>query len=190
MAWSIPWMTCLSICTMGISANTALRSLPFGIAFSEEQEIMQEVTQTASTIEVIDQFSDAFNRHDVQAVMALMTEDCVFENTYPPPDGERFEGQEAVRHFWEEFFLSSPDAVFQSEEMIAHEDRYVTRWKYYWTNTDGSSGHVRGVDVFRVRNGKVAEKLAYVKLPRSFLAPALSTQWRGSRRREFASSIL
>ncbi len=124
---------------------------------------MQEVAQTAATIEVINQFSDAFNRHDVPAVMALMTEDCVFENTYPPPDGERFEGQEAVRRFWEEFFSSSPDAVFQSEEMIAHEDRYVTRWKYYWTNADGSSGHVRGVDVFRVRNGKVAEKLAYAK---------------------------
>src|SRR5260221_3091434 len=161
----MPWMMSLSTCTMGINASTALRSLPFGIAwiaFSEEQEIMQEVAQTASTIEVINQFNDAFNRHDVQAVMALMTEDCIFENTYPPPDGARFEGQEAVRHFWEEFFRSSPDAVFQSEEMIAHEDRCITRWKYYWTNTDGSRGHVRGVDVLRVRNGKVAEKLAYV----------------------------
>jgi ketosteroid isomerase-like protein len=95
--------------------------------------------------------------------MALMTEDCVFENTYPPPDGERFAGQEAVRRFWEEFFRTSPDAVFQSEEMFAHEDRCVIRWKYDWTNADGSRGHVRGVDVFRVRDGKVAEKLAYVK---------------------------
>jgi ketosteroid isomerase-like protein len=124
---------------------------------------MQEVAQTASTIEVINQFNSAFNLHDVQAVMALMTEDCIFENTYPPPDGERIEGQEAVRHFWEEFFRSSPDAVFQCEEMIAHEDRCVIRWKYDWTSTDGSRGHVRGVDVLRVRNGKVAEKLAYVK---------------------------
>ena len=95
--------------------------------------------------------------------MALMTEDCLFENTYPSPDGERFAGQVAVRHFWEEFFRSSPDAVFQSEEMFAHEDRCVIRWTYHWTNTDGSRGHVRGVDVLRMRNGKVAEKLAYVK---------------------------
>jgi ketosteroid isomerase-like protein len=124
---------------------------------------MQEVAQTASTIEVIKQFSDAFNRHDIQAVMALMTEDCVFENTYPPPDGERFEGQEAVRHFWEEFFRSTPHSVFQSEEMIAHGDRCIVRWRYDWTNTDSQSGYVRGVDVFRVRNGKVAEKFAYVK---------------------------
>ncbi len=124
---------------------------------------MQEVAQTASTLEVISRFNEAFNRHDVQAVMALMTEDCLFDNTYPPPDGERFEGQEAVRRFWEEFFRSSPDAFFQSEETFAHEDRCVIRWRYDWTTTDGSREHVRGVDVLRVRDGKVAEKLAYVK---------------------------
>ncbi len=95
--------------------------------------------------------------------MALMTEDCIFDNTYPPPDGERFVGQEAVRRFWEEFFRSSPDAVFKSEEMTTLGDRCVIRWRYEWTSTDGSRGHVRGVDVFRVRDGKVAEKLAYVK---------------------------
>ncbi len=124
---------------------------------------MLEDTQTQSTIEVINKFNEAFNRHDVPAVMALMTVDCIFDNTYPPPDGERFEGQEAVGRFWEEFFRSSPDAVFQSEEMFACGDRCVIRWRYNWTNTDGSRGHVRGVDVLRVRDGKVAEKLAYVK---------------------------
>jgi steroid delta-isomerase-like uncharacterized protein len=124
---------------------------------------MQEVAQTESTVEVINKFNEAFNRHDVPAVMALMTEDCIFDNTYPQPDGERFEGQEAVGRFWEEFFGSSPDAVFEAEEMFAHGDRCVIRWRYNWTNTDGSRGHIRGVDVFRVRDGKVAEKLAYVK---------------------------
>src|SRR5260370_23462706 len=126
--------------------------LPVGIVVIEEQESMREFAQTAATIEVINQFNDAFNRHDVQEVMALMTEDCIFENTYPPPDGERFDGQEAVRHFWEEFFRSSPAAVFHAEETIVHEDRCALRWKYEWTNPDGSRGHVRGVDVMRVRN--------------------------------------
>ena len=124
---------------------------------------MLEDTQTQSTIEVIEKFNEALNRHDVPAVMALMTRDCVFDNTYPAPDGERFEGQEAVGRFWEEFFHSSPDSMFTSEEMITLGDRCVIRWRYNWTNSDGSRGHVRGVDVFRVRDGKVAEKLAYVK---------------------------
>ena len=124
---------------------------------------MLEDTLTQSTIEAIEKFNEALNRHDVPAVMALMTQDCVFENTYPSPDGERFEGQEAVRRFWEEFFRSSPDAVFKSEEMFTFGDRCVIRWRYEWISTDGSRGHVRGVNVLRVRDGKVAEKLAYVK---------------------------
>ena len=66
------------------------------------------------TLEAIQRFNDAFNRHDVDAVMAVMTEDCVFENTYPPPDGERYEGQAAVRAFWERFFVSSPQATFET----------------------------------------------------------------------------
>lgn len=41
---------------------------------------------------VVEAFNAALNRHDVDAVMALMTDDCVFESTYPPPAGERYEG--------------------------------------------------------------------------------------------------
>ena len=116
-----------------------------------------------ATGDAIDRFNEAFNRHDISAVMAHMTEDCLFENTFPAPDGERFEGQEAVRRFWEDFFQSSPNAVFQAEETLTFGDRAVVRWVYHWTNADGSRGHVRGVDVLRVADGKIAEKLAYVK---------------------------
>ena len=66
---------------------------------------MLEDTLTQSTVGIIEKFNEALNRHDVTAVMALMTEDCLFDNTNPAPDGERFEGQEAVRSFWEEFFV-------------------------------------------------------------------------------------
>ncbi|MGO8949500.1 MAG: nuclear transport factor 2 family protein [Ktedonobacterales bacterium] len=116
-----------------------------------------------ATVEAVDRFNEAFNRHDVPAVMARMTEDCIFENTFPAPDGERFEGQDAVRRFWEDFFQSSPDAVFSAEETVAFGARAVVRWRYEWTNADGSRGHVRGVDVLRVVERKIAEKLAYVK---------------------------
>ena len=119
--------------------------------------------QTKGTIAAIERFNDAFNRHDVDAVMAAMTEDCVFENTSPAPDGERHVGQAAVRAFWERFFGSSPGATFEAEEMFAAGDRGVLRWRYAWEGIDGEAGHVRGVDVFRVRDGKVAEKLSYVK---------------------------
>jgi ketosteroid isomerase-like protein len=116
-----------------------------------------------STLEAVRRFNEAFNRHDVDGVMAAMSEDCVFENTCPPPDGERHVGLVSVRKIWESFFSSSPDASFTTEDIFAAKDRCVVRWRYDWTSKDGTPGHIRGVDIFRIRDGKVAEKLAYVK---------------------------
>jgi ketosteroid isomerase-like protein len=118
---------------------------------------------TQSTIDVIEEFNRAFDRHDADAVAAMMAEDCVFENTSPSPDGERIAGREVNRAFWRDFFLSSPQARFETEEQFACGDRCVVRWVYRWVERSGEPGHVRGVDVFRVRGGKVAEKLSYVK---------------------------
>jgi ketosteroid isomerase-like protein len=120
-------------------------------------------TLTAATLAAVERFDAAFNRHDVDAVMAAMTDDCVFETTYPPPDGQHYTGCAAVRAAWEAFFQSSPHAVFEIEEVFACGDRATVRWLYRWLDTAGQAGHVRGVDVIRVRDGKVAESLAYVK---------------------------
>jgi ketosteroid isomerase-like protein len=118
---------------------------------------------TDATVAAVERFSAAFDRQDVDAVMAAMTEDCVFENTSPAPDGERHEGAPAVRAFWETFFAASPAARFEQEDLFAAGDHCVVRWVYRWTGGAGGAGHVRGIDVFRVRDGKVAEKLSYVK---------------------------
>ncbi len=115
-----------------------------------------------STRAVVDKFNDAFNRHDVDGVMKMMTDDCIFENTNPPPDGARHIGATAVRAYWEKFFTNNPDAKFEAEDVIVAGDRCVIRWIYRKTK-DGKPWHLRGVDVFRVRDGKVAEKLSYVK---------------------------
>jgi ketosteroid isomerase-like protein len=127
-----------------------------------------------SAREVVDQFNEAFNRHDIDAIMALMTDDCVFENTRPSPDGTRFEGQPEVRAFWEQFFYNSPQARFDAEDIFDVGDRCVVRWTYHWLKPTGN-GHVRGVDVFRVRDGKVSEKLNNRKDE-----PALQTQGPGA----------
>ena len=126
------------------------------------QDRAVEDPTTTATLEAIDRFNEAFNRHDVDGVMSAMTDDCVFDST-APPDGRRYEGQEAVRGFWEKFFRSSPDAHFESEDLFACGDRCTVLWLYTFTGRDGTQGHVRGVDVFRVRDGKVAEKFSYVK---------------------------
>lgn len=116
-----------------------------------------DAAATAATATAVVRFNEAFERHDVDAVMAAMTDDCVFEST-APPDGVRHVGQQAVRAVWEQFFLESAAASFQTEDQVICGDRAVVLWHYSW-----SDGHVRGVDVFRVRDGLVAEKFSYVK---------------------------
>ena len=114
-------------------------------------------TTETSAHAAVARFGAAFDRGDVDGVMAAMTDDCVFEST-SPPDGVRYEGQAAVRAAWAELFAASPGARFETEELFVSGDRAVARWSYEW-----SDGHVRGVDIFRVRDGLVAEKLSYVK---------------------------
>lgn len=109
------------------------------------------------TLDAVARFQKAFDAQDVDAIMAAMTPDCVFEDT-SPPDGTRHVGADAVRAAWAALFTGSPDGAFSTEEVIAADDRVVARWRYAW-----GDGHVRGVDVFTVRDGLVAEKLAYVK---------------------------
>jgi ketosteroid isomerase-like protein len=114
----------------------------------------------SDTTETVRRFQDAWNRHDIDGVMALMTDDCVFESTQPP-DGERVMGQQAMRAFWTRFFDASPNAIIDIEELYGCGDRATMRWRYRWG--DSTDEYVRGVDVYRVRDGKIAEKLSYVK---------------------------
>jgi ketosteroid isomerase-like protein len=112
---------------------------------------------------LIIRFNDALNARDVDAMMSLMTADCVFENTYPAPAGTRYAGQAAVREFWEDFIRGSSEPHFEIEELFGQNDRAVMRWIYRWTDPSGHAGYVRGVDIYRVRDGLIAEKLSYVK---------------------------
>ena len=117
---------------------------------------------SSDTRAVIDAFNEAFNSRDVDAIMAHMTEDVVFENT-APPDGDRYEGAASVRAVWERFFSENPGAWFDTEDMVVADDRCVTQWRFTFDKNEPSKGSVRGADVFRVRDGKVAEKFSYVK---------------------------
>jgi ketosteroid isomerase-like protein len=96
--------------------------------------------------------------------MALMTEDVAFESTGPAPDGQRVTGADGVRAVWVDLFGGTADASFEEEDsFVSGDDRGVLRWLFTWTEPDGQPGHVRGVDVLRFRDGKVCEKLSYVK---------------------------
>lgn len=118
---------------------------------------------SAELIQLVVRFNDALNAGDVDGMMQLMTVDCVFENTVPAPDGTRYAGQQTVRAFWELFFHGSRSPHIDIEEIFALGDRCVMRWVYSWRDSAGNVRRVRGVDVYRIRDGLIAEKLSYVK---------------------------
>jgi predicted SnoaL-like aldol condensation-catalyzing enzyme len=128
----------------------------------DEEEVIPmspvRLSKFEASLRTVIEFNEAFNRHDVDGMMSLMSEDCVFENTDPAPDGTVYSGKEAVTQFWREFFRESPQAHIDIEEIFGLGFHVVMRWKYSW-----GDGHVRGVDVFKLREGLICEKLSYVK---------------------------
>ena len=116
------------------------------------------MSRLESAVRIVLEFNEAFNRHDVAGMMRLMSDDCIFENTAPAPDGTVYSGKEAVTRFWRDFFRESPQAHIEIEEIFGLGMRCVMRWRYEW-----GDGHVRGVDVFKLEENLICEKLSYVK---------------------------
>jgi len=121
------------------------------------------MSKIETAMRVVLEFNEAFNHHDVPGMMQLMSDDCIFENTNPAPDGTLYSGKEAVTQFWQDFFRESAQAQIEIEEIFGLGLHYIMRWKYHWVDTQGKKGHVRGVDIFKVENGFICEKLSYVK---------------------------
>lgn len=111
----------------------------------------------SEALDVVERFGAAWGAHDLDATLALITDDCLFEATGPAPDGRAHEGKEAIASAWAEIFADET-TVFEVEETFGSGDQVVQRWRYDW-----GDGHVRGVDLFLVRDGLVAEKRSYVK---------------------------
>jgi steroid delta-isomerase-like uncharacterized protein len=121
------------------------------------------MSRLESATRVVLAFNEAFNHHDVTAMMQLMSDDCIFENTEPAPDGTLVSGKQAVTRFWQDFFRQSPHAHIEIEEIFGLGIRCIMRWRYNWVDAEGKKGHVRGVDLFQVKDGLISEKLSYVK---------------------------
>jgi len=121
------------------------------------------MSKLETAMRIVLAFNEAFNRHDVAGMMQLMSDDCVFENTDPAPDGTTHSGKKVVTQFWQDFFHESPHAHIDIEEIFSLGNRCIMRWRYNWEDVEGKKGHVRGVDIFRVEDGLISEKFSYVK---------------------------
>jgi ketosteroid isomerase-like protein len=114
------------------------------------------------TAEIMRRFNDAFVRHDASALADLVADDCVMEAVQPAPNGLRVEGRDACVAFWKRL---AEDRVtqFEPEDVAVAGDRAVIRWRYHFG--EGEENTVRGVNLMRVRDGRIVEALGYSKVP-------------------------
>jgi steroid delta-isomerase-like uncharacterized protein len=124
------------------------------------------------TTDMLQAFADAWNRHDADALMSFMMEDCVFEASAGPDIcGTRYVGREAVRAAFAEVWAVWPNAHWGSPRHFVHEDRGVSEWTFTGTRADGTRAEVHGCDLFTFAHGKIALKNSYRKN-----RPSLETQ--------------
>lgn len=120
------------------------------------------MSKVEAAIRTVIDLNAAFNRHDVDRMMQLMSEDCVLETAGPAPDGSRYSGKREITSHWQEFFQRLPEAHNDIEEVFSFGDRCVMRWRFF-PGVGGDKSYVRGVDIVRVKDGRINEVLIYRK---------------------------
>lgn len=119
-------------------------------------------------------FSDSFNRHDADALMSFMTDDCIFDAAAGPEVfGTRYEGRDAVREAFAQVWQTFPDAHWGEGRHFVSGDFGVSEWTFTGTRADGARIEAEGCDLFTFRDGKIAIKRAFRK-QRPLLEPKSS----------------
>jgi ketosteroid isomerase-like protein len=114
--------------------------------------------------ELLVAFAAAWNRHDLDSLMSMMTGDGVFEASGGKHvNGERHEGQQAVRAAFAAVFAQYPDAHWGNARHFVKGDRGVSEWTFTGTLADGTRVEVMGCDLFTFRGGKIAVKNSFRK---------------------------
>lgn len=117
------------------------------------------------TVETLKAFLDAFNRHDLDAIMSYFADDCVF---YLPrgsePWGTRFVGQDAVREGLASRFTGLPDVHYGDDRHWTCGRLGVSEWLLTGTTAAGKHIEVRGIDLLEFEGGKIIRKDSYWKI--------------------------
>lgn len=117
------------------------------------------------TVDTLKLILDAFNRHELDAIMEFFDEDCSFDFPRGPEFfGQRFIGKEQVREALAGRFKGIPDVHYGDDRHFVASDRGVSEWTLTGTTPSGISVKVRGCDLWEFRNGKVVRKDSYWKI--------------------------
>ena len=115
--------------------------------------------------QMLREIAAAFDRHDLDGIMAYFADDAVFEGPRGPhPWGQRFVGHDAVRAAFADRFAGIPDIRYQQDEHFVDGDRGASEWTLSGTTTDGRRIEVRGCDLWTLRGDRIVKKDSYWKI--------------------------
>jgi len=123
------------------------------------------VEQDNGRMAILREVTAAFDKHDLDGIMAHFVDDCVFES---PRGGEawgrRVEGREAVRAAFADRFAGIPDVRYTDDSHFVAGDRGLSEWLLSGTTTEGQRIEVRGCDIWTFRDDKIAVKNSFWKI--------------------------
>ncbi len=123
------------------------------------------VQQQSVSVETLEAIVDAFNAHDLDAIMEFFADDCSLDMPRgPEPWGQRFTGKAAVREALATRFKGLPDVHYGDSRHWVSGDLGVSEWELTGTKADGTRVRVRGCDHWEFRDGKVIRKDSYWKI--------------------------
>ena len=132
-----------------------------------KESIKTNKAQMEITEDSMKQVLEAFNRHDLDAIMEYFTEDCSFDFPRgPEPYGQRFVGKARVREGLASRFRGIPDVHYGEDRHWISVDgsKGVSEWLLTGTTTSGIQLKVRGCDLWEFRMGKIFRKDSYWKI--------------------------
>lgn len=132
---------------------------------TKARQIERAKNDGSPTVEDLKQILEAFNRHDLDAIMEYFSDDCSFDFPRgPEPWGQRFIGKDQVREALAGRFKGIPDVHYGDDRHWVAGDMGVSEWTLTGTTTSGVSLKVRGCDLWEFRDGKVVRKDSYWKI--------------------------
>lgn len=108
-------------------------------------------------------FTEAQNRHDLAAMIDLVSDQCVFESNSPAPNGKLYQGKEAIAQLWHEIFTQWSDANIKIEDIFGFGLRCIILWSCNWTDDFGNKRRLRAMEICHFQVATIHEVLSYVK---------------------------
>lgn len=124
-----------------------------------------EMSDERSKLNALERILDAFNRHDLDAILSFFSDDCVFESPRgPEPWGRRFEGKDVVGEGLAARFTGIPDVSYEGRAHFVSGNRGASEWTLRGTTADGARLEVRGCDLWTFRGDEIVRKDSYWKI--------------------------